>query len=98
MTHMVKSSFQLLMSSPSGMNSLMAPKTGLILKMGRDLERELTLLEQVRWHSPETAVLVVGDVDNLPLADLGARCVLFPPLPRTLLPDIVAGFMAGTEA
>jgi hypothetical protein len=70
----------------------------LVLKLGRDLERELGLLENVTWLYPDAAAVVVGDVENAPLAelawDLGARFVLFPPLPRAHLPDIVAGLMA----
>jgi DNA-binding NarL/FixJ family response regulator len=77
--------------------------TTLVLKMGRDLEREVALLEQVTWEYPDTATVVVGDVDHSPLAglawDLGARCVLFPPMPRDHLPAIVAGLMtAAIEA
>jgi hypothetical protein len=67
------------------------------LKVGRDLERELGLLEQVTWLYPETVTIVVGDTENAALADLvwelGARLVLFPPLPRMQLPAIVTGFM-----
>jgi hypothetical protein len=71
--------------------------TALVLKMGRDLEREAVLLEQVTWQYPEVATVVVGDVDHASLAglswDLGARCVLFPPLSRDHLPGVVAGLM-----
>jgi hypothetical protein len=75
----------------------------LVLKMGRDLEREAALLEQVTWQYPDTATIVVGDLDHSPLAslawDLGAACVLFPPMPRDHLPAIVAGLMtAAVEA
>jgi len=70
----------------------------LLIKMGRDLERELTLLERVRWLRPETATVVVGDTDHPGLAalawDLGASCVL---LPRSIatgeLAEIVLGLM-----
>ncbi len=61
--------------------------------------RALTLLDQVHWLFPETAVIVVGDTDDPPLAglawDLGASYVLFPPQPRQQLPDIVSGLMQG---
>jgi hypothetical protein len=61
--------------------------------------RELTLLERVSWHCPDTATVVVGDVEHADLAgvawDLGAACVLFPPWPRDWLPDVVAGLMGG---
>jgi DNA-binding response OmpR family regulator len=69
----------------------------LVLKVGRDLERDLTLLERVAWLRPETGIIVVGDTDHAALAglawDLGADFVLLPPLPRELLPDIVTGLM-----
>jgi hypothetical protein len=69
----------------------------LVLKAGRDLERELTLLERVAWSFPDTATVLVGDTDSALLAglawDLGADYVLFPPLPRERLPEIVAALM-----
>jgi hypothetical protein len=68
-----------------------------VLKVGRDLERELSLLEKVSWLRPETATVVVGDVDNAPLADLawdlGASLVHFPPLARAWLPEAIAGLL-----
>jgi hypothetical protein len=71
----------------------------LVIKAGRDLERELTLLEQVAWMCPETATVLVGDAESAVLAglawDLGATYVLFPPQPRERLPEIVAGLMPG---
>ena len=71
----------------------------LVIKAGRDLERELTLLERVRWLCPGSAVVLVGDADHPRLAglawDLGAAYVLLPPLPRESLPEIVAGLMGG---
>jgi hypothetical protein len=74
----------------------------LVLRVGRDLERELGLLEQVRWHFPDTDVVVVGDADNLALEelawDLGARFVLFPPFPRAHLPEVIAGLMQAAPA
>jgi hypothetical protein len=73
--------------------------TVLVLKVGRDLERELGLLEEVSWRYPETATVVVGDADNPALAelawDLGARLALFPPLPRAHLPEVVERLMEG---
>jgi hypothetical protein len=68
-----------------------------VLKTGRDLEREFAVLERIGRRFPETATVVVGDAEQPALAglawDLGARFVLFPPLPREQLPDIVAGLM-----
>jgi len=69
----------------------------LVLKAGKDLVREMTLLERVTWLCPEAAVIVVGDAENTVLAEvaweLGARFVLFPPLPREWLTAIVDGFL-----
>ncbi len=69
----------------------------LVLKVGRDLERELRLLERAGWLFPESAVIVVGDSHYPGLAglawDLGARFVLFPPQPLELLPDLVRSFL-----
>jgi hypothetical protein len=69
----------------------------LIVKLGRDLERELSLLEMVNWQFPEIATVAVGDSANAPLEelawDLGARLVLFPPAPRLLLAEVVAGLL-----
>jgi DNA-binding NtrC family response regulator len=66
----------------------------LVLKVGTDLVRELTLLERIKWLYPETASVVVGDTENPTLAglawDLGASFVLFPPLSRQDLPELVA--------
>jgi len=71
----------------------------LVLRLGRDLERELTLLERVTWLFPETASIVVGDTANAALAglawDLGARFVLFPPQPVELLAGLVEAFLPG---
>ncbi len=69
----------------------------LVLKVGRDLEREFVLLERVARRFPDTATVLVGDADNPTLAalawDLGARYVLAPPQPREQLPDLVAALM-----
>ena len=40
----------------------------LVLKVGRDLEKELTILERVSWLFPETATIVVGESDYPMLA------------------------------
>jgi DNA-binding NtrC family response regulator len=74
----------------------------LVLKVGRDLENELGLLEKVSWLYPDVPTVVVGDTENPPLAelawDLGARLVLFPPLPRAYLPEVIAGLMQTESA
>jgi len=73
----------------------------LVIKLGRDLERELTLLERVSWLYPDTATIVVGETANLALAglawDLGASFALFPPQPLELLPELVDGFLPKKE-
>ncbi len=73
----------------------------LVLRLGRDLEGELTAVERVRREFPSTAVVVVGDAEQAALAglawDLGVRYAHFPPLPRELLPGVVAGLMAAEK-
>jgi hypothetical protein len=68
-----------------------------VLRLGRDLQREMTLLEQVSWLFPETATVVVCEADNSALIqliwDLGVWFVLHPPQIRELLTDVVAGFL-----
>jgi hypothetical protein len=74
----------------------------LVLKLGRDLEKELSVLEQATRLYPETPAVVVGDAVNAVLEglawDLGASYVLFPPQPREQLPEIVAGLMGRVDA
>ncbi len=74
----------------------------LVLRTGRDLERELLLLERVARLAPDTDVLVVGDADSAALVglawDLGARHVLLPPQPREQLPELVEWLMRPTDA
>jgi hypothetical protein len=69
----------------------------LVIRVGGDLVRQMTLLEQVAWLFPETATVVVSDEANEMLAglawDLGASYVLFPPQPRDRLPGLVAELM-----
>jgi DNA-binding NtrC family response regulator len=65
----------------------------LVLRLGRDLERELSLLERVVQQFPQTAAIVVAETANPSLAalswDLGAHFALFPPQPLELLPELV---------
>jgi hypothetical protein len=74
----------------------------LVLKVGRDLVREMTLLEQVCWQLPDAACVVVGDAEDAVVAglawDLGAHAVLFPPQPREQLSDILVGLMGAATA
>jgi DNA-binding NtrC family response regulator len=69
----------------------------LVLKMGKDLVREATLLERVMWLFPDTASFVVSDADDARLAalswDLGASFVVSPALQRQGLRDLVASFL-----
>lgn len=68
-----------------------------VIKAGRDLERELNLLERVAWLFPEARTVLVADAEQARLAglvwDLGASYVLAPPQPRERLPEIVAALM-----
>jgi hypothetical protein len=72
--------------------------TVLVVKLSREPERQLALLERVNWQLPDVATVAVGDPeDALTLAglawDMGVSFALFPPLSRDLLPDVVAGLM-----
>ncbi len=72
----------------------------LVLKLGRELERELRLLERISWLFPDASVVVMTETENAELAglawDLGARYVLQPPAGRERLPEIVAGLLEVT--
>jgi DNA-binding NtrC family response regulator len=74
----------------------------LVLRVGRDLERELTLLERVTWLFPETPAIIVGESANPPLVglawDLGAHFVLCAPDPLELLPELVQRALAGKSS
>jgi DNA-binding response OmpR family regulator len=69
----------------------------LVLKFGRDLFDELSLLEQVAWAWPETATVVVSNADHADLTalvwDLGAYYVLRPSDSIAYLPDLIHGLM-----
>jgi hypothetical protein len=69
----------------------------LVLRIGRDLERELGLLDTVAWRFPETRVVVVGGSEQAsvaPLAwDLGAAYVGCPAPPADQLAELVAALM-----
>jgi DNA-binding NtrC family response regulator len=72
-----------------------------VLKIGRDLEREYAVLERIHRLFPQVATVVVGETDQPMLAglawELGACFVLFPPLPRELLAGIVSTLMGSHE-
>jgi hypothetical protein len=69
----------------------------LVLRLGKNLDQELTLLEQATHLFPATRTIVVGPTDNPTLAalawDLGAAYVLFPPQPTECVRDIIMGFL-----
>lgn len=73
-----------------------SPPSVLILVLGRDLERELALLELVHSALPRTATIAVGETDNPALAglawELGATFALFPPTPLETITDLVGKF------
>jgi len=57
----------------------------------------LELLARIHEQCPDTAIVAVGDVEDVGLASLawhfGASYVLVPPQPRQWLPEIVRGLM-----
>lgn len=71
----------------------------LIMRLGRDLERELVLLERVHASLPATANIVVGEADNPVLAglawELGATFALFPPMPVEVITEVVVRILSG---
>src|SRR5437879_4426434 len=42
----------------------------LVIKVGRDIEQELALLETISWRYPDTRIVAFGDVENPTLVDL----------------------------
>lgn len=70
----------------------------LLLRLSRDLEREIALLEQVSWIHPDAASVLVAEHEQRGPAnlawDMGARCVLLPPHTRERLEEIVLCLMA----
>jgi DNA-binding NtrC family response regulator len=69
----------------------------LVLRLSRDMERELAMLEQFTWLHPDASVILVADNDQRGLAglawDLGVKCVLLPPHTRERLEEIVLHLM-----
>jgi hypothetical protein len=63
-----------------------------VVVLGKDLERELALVEQVHMCQPGTRTIVVGETDNPALAgltwELGATYALFPPTPVEVIADL----------
>lgn len=69
----------------------------LVLRLSRDLERELAMLEQLTWLHPDASVVLVADNAQRGLSalvwDLGVRWVLLPPHTRERLEEIVLPLM-----
>lgn len=69
----------------------------LVVKIGSQLEQELTLLERAHWLAPSTRTIAVSDVENEALEnlawDLGVHYALFPPQSRQVLADVVVSLM-----
>jgi DNA-binding NarL/FixJ family response regulator len=65
----------------------------LVIKIGRDVEQEMALLEQVGWQSPDTQIVAVCDIENPTLANLirdcGACYIFNSPYPRERLIALV---------
>jgi len=64
-----------------------------VVVLGKDLERELALVEQVHACLPGTRTIVVGETDHPALAglawELGATYPLFPPTPVEVIADLI---------
>lgn len=70
----------------------------LVIRTSANTEAELAMLARVGELWPHVRTVIVGDADSFPglsgLAwDLGADFALFPPVPLSHLPGIVAGLM-----
>jgi hypothetical protein len=71
----------------------------LVLRLGRDVEREMALLARVGWALPDADAVVVAEEGQERLAglawDMGAAFVLTPPRARDDLPEIAVGLLGG---
>lgn len=71
----------------------------LLLRTGRDLERELSLLDEVTRRFPETRTVVVTETDHARLFglawELGAAYVLTAAAARERLGELVAALLEG---
>lgn len=69
----------------------------LVLRLSRDAERELAMLEQLSWLYPDAATILVADSEHTRLFalawDLGVRWILLPPHTRERLEEMVASLM-----
>jgi DNA-binding response OmpR family regulator len=73
----------------------------LLIRAGRDLEREFTLLARARERHPDAAVVLLCDGDHPRLQglgwDLGATYVLTADQARGRLIELVEGLLKGEE-
>lgn len=84
--------------APACLEFLRSPgPTVLVLKLGRNLVRELTFLDQVHAGLPDLPIVAVGDADDSALMaialELGASHVVQPPQPRQILLAAVESLM-----
>ena len=72
----------------------------LIVKLGRNLARELTVVDQTHAALPNVPIVVVTGSEDPALTalilDLGASYVLHPPTPRQRLVEVVESLMNAT--
>lgn len=73
----------------------------LVIRAGRDLEREFTLLDHAAEQFPDASLVVVLDHEHPRLAglawDLGAVCVLTADQSRARLVELVESLLRGTD-
>jgi DNA-binding NtrC family response regulator len=73
----------------------------MVVRLSRDLERELAMLEQVAWLHPETAILLVVDAEQMGLSslawDLGVCWILPPPHARERVTELTVHLMRQFE-
>lgn len=87
---------------PACLDSLRAGgPTVLVMRLGRHLFRELTLLDEAATAHPDVPIIVVTDTEDAALMslilDLGASYVLMPPQPRNALPELVERMMRAEQ-
>lgn len=75
--------------------------TTLVVKVGRNVERELSLINAARRMAPAVPMAVVSDVDDgileALLYDLGASFVLQPPLSSSRFVELVERMMQAAQ-
>ncbi len=79
--------------------NLLAPGSPsvLVMKLGRNLIRELTFLDRVHAAMPDVPIVAVSDAEDVTLMsivlEMGASFVIQPPQPRQSLAKIVDSLM-----